>query len=194
MDKRISIMSAMIGIAFVGGVLGTSVLSTSDDLAQTSALGVKGHVTLAVYDEFGTVKQYIQGDNAILNDGHDCIVEMTLQSEIGNCAGTAGSNGAFTIVSLGTSSAAATQSQTTLLAASGNTQTGTVGNAVTAAAANGASADVVATFTDPGADTYNEAILTNSDGDVLARNTYTDAVLGQATDDLVITWTITSDG
>ena len=185
-------MSAMIGFALIGGILGMSSLTATDDV--TSALGMTGHVTLVVYDEFGTVKQYIQGDNAILNDGHNCIIEDVLHVEVTGCSGTAGSNTVFNVVELGSSGAAATQSQTALLTATGNTQTGTVGNAAAASGATGASADVVATFTDPGAATYREAILSNSAGDTLARNVYTDAVLGQSTDDLVITWTITSDG
>ncbi|QUC64511.1 hypothetical protein NsoK4_08830 [Nitrosopumilus sp. K4] len=192
MDNRIAIMSVIAGVAFVGGIFVMSALQTESPTAN-ALLGLKGHVTLTVYDENGNIKQYVQGDNSILNDGHNCIIEDILHTEMTNCAGTAGSNSVFNQVAIGTSGTASTQSQTGLLAGTGDTKIGTVGNTVSASGATGASADVVATFTDPGVATYREAILLNSDSDILARNTYTAAPLTTATDDLVITWTITSD-
>lgn len=195
MEKRLTVMTVMVAVAILGGVIAAAGMSNPNTVStvEQNSSGMTGHVSLVVYDTLGNVKQYMQGDNIILDDGDNCILEDVYAVEVTGCAGTANSNAVFRQIGLGSSGAAAAETQTGLLALLETAKTGTVGTPTAATGAGAASVTVTRTFTDPGAATYREAALGNSDGDFLARNVFTTAATLTATDDLVVTWTISID-
>lgn len=195
MEKRLTVMTVMVAVAFVGGIIAASGISNPNSIstAEENSAGLTGHVSLAVYDTFGNIKQYVQGDNTILNDGDNCILEDVIHVAVTGCAGTHGSNTAFVQIGLGSSGAASAEADTGLLTLLETAKTGAAGTSTPASGTGASSVTVTRTFFDPGAATYREAALSNSDGDFLARNTFTTAATLTATDDLVVAWTISID-
>lgn len=58
------------------GVLGFNANSATTLMVtptETQAMGVLGHVEYKLLDDSGMVKQYMQGDNEVVNDGEDCV-------------------------------------------------------------------------------------------------------------------------
>jgi hypothetical protein len=187
-------IAAIVGVALMGIITINAVSASSEVSTESNTTGMSGHVALTVYDPNGSIKQYIQGDNTILDDGNNCILEKVFEVAVATeCGGTAGTNDPYNQIALGTSGTAATEGNTGLLAGTGDTVTAGLGTPTAATGGSAASIVLTGTFTNPGAATYKEAVLFNTNGDYLARNTFTtDAVLTGG-DDLVVSWTINID-
>jgi len=71
-----------------------------------SALQIVGHLEMVAFDPDGNIKQYVQTDNAIQENGVNCIIQKLFEtgSGTGNCAGDSGQ---FNVIEIGTSSGVA---------------------------------------------------------------------------------------
>jgi len=72
----------MFGVTFalVAGLLGGNILGTQssglvaqDDKSSSDGMYLSGHVTTIVQDKDGNIKAYRQGDNAVVNNGKNCV-------------------------------------------------------------------------------------------------------------------------
>ena len=62
--------------------------------------GMLGHVQFTVMDDSGNIKQYLQGDNEVVNNGEDCAAEAIFGASTVTCQGVAGTD-FFTFVGIG---------------------------------------------------------------------------------------------
>lgn len=203
MEKHLSLMTVIAGVAILSMVstLAITNMSSSDSTASTlgGSIGmVLGHVTITVYDEDGNIKKYIQGDNLLMNEGENCIAEDLF--DIGTSALCDGTEHLFSDVLIGTSNQGEDATQTALTEVLRTNTSATV--VITSTAGVGSTFAVItitSTFTDPAntaGTVINEAALmdlapTGGVGDILlARDIFAAATLGTS-DDIVVTWTIT---
>jgi len=154
-----------------------------------------GHVTIAVVDEDGFIKSYRQTDNDVVNLGEDCIAATLFG--LGTVCGTATTELMdFDDIRIGTGGSATTDGQTALQTTTDSETDGLTSLTNTGRGNAGAIVTVINTFVDPGAASYTEASLTDdtvtaTTTDIMfARDTFSAVTLG-ASDDLVVTWTIT---
>lgn len=94
-----------------GTLLSTGVLSSQDTSGSTMAeqSGFLGHVTLVATDPNGQVFAYRQGDNAILDNGANCIGNLVFGAQNATGSGQilkANCAGVFKYVAVGTNSTA----------------------------------------------------------------------------------------
>ena len=92
-------------LALLFGIIATMSLGTMNTVvADTSErTGVAlGHVTLVLRDSDGEIKQYVQTDNVVTNEGLDCLVDQLFGSV---ATGTCTTTGNMDIVSIGTGAA-----------------------------------------------------------------------------------------
>ena len=92
-------------LALLFGIIATMSLGTMNTVvADTSErTGVAlGHVTLVLRDSDGEIKQYVQTDNVVTNEGLDCLVDTLFGSV---ATGTCTSTGNMDIIGLGTGAA-----------------------------------------------------------------------------------------
>lgn len=195
MEKRLTTMAVIVTIVIVGGALAASAMimpnSSITSNAKPNTAGIFGHVSFTLYGEDGNIRQYSQGDNIILNNGDDCILADLYQTAVGTCG--VANPAKFKQIALGSSGTTAQETDAGVLTQLVAKTAGTVGTPSAASGTGGASVIVTKTFTDPGAATYREAALGNTDGDFLARSKFTTSATLTATDDLVVSWTITVD-
>jgi hypothetical protein len=117
---------AMFGVTFalVAGLLGTNLLSAessglaAQDSKSSDGMFLMGHVTTIVKDKDGNIKAYRQGDNAVSNNGKNCVAKYLFAagSTRGATASTSGVPGLcvgaltapFTAIAIGNGSSAPT--------------------------------------------------------------------------------------
>ena len=113
---------AMFGVTFalMAGLLGSSVLGiqstglvAQDEKSSNDGMFMMGHVTTIVKDVNGNIKAYRQGDNAVVNNGKNCVAKYLFAA--GSTRGAASSAGAlcagaltapFTAIAIGNGSGA----------------------------------------------------------------------------------------
>ncbi len=111
---------AMFGVTFalVAGLLGSNVLGAQssglvaqDDKSSSDGMYMTGHVTTIVKDISGNIKAYRQGDNAVVNNGKNCVAKYLFAagstrgavSSLGSlCAGAL--SAPFTAIAIGNGS------------------------------------------------------------------------------------------
>lgn len=74
MNTSLAVMITAISISSVAAFAFATVDFQDDNRLKSSA-AMLGHITLIAYDENGNVKDYVQTDNVILNEGDLCIIE-----------------------------------------------------------------------------------------------------------------------
>ena len=187
------------------GVAGFSAANLGGAEANTirDSGSLLGHITLVAYDPDGNIKQYVQTDNRVVDQGEACALKAVTGSTTAatDCSSTPGS---FNVIALGTGTTATDPNDVALVtetAVSGLARTGT-GVVITVAndpTTTGAKPQYVKTFTPgvAGPTPVTEAGIFNSTNTtidaLLARQVFTSISLGNA-DQLVITWTITFAG
>jgi len=206
MNNRLIAMVAIVGVS----ILGTSIIAigeispianfvAADAPYSNGVASLSGHVTITVFDEFGNIRSYSQGDNAIVNVGESCIAEYLFGVVAsGNCTPVLGD---YTTLALGTGVAitATNQGTRTALVTPADTLAGSVSSTTVSSGTDetaGASAEVVTIETtfSPGARTYTEASLVSAaNADMLAYQDMADATLG-ASDSVKVSWAITIAG
>jgi hypothetical protein len=201
MNKKLSAISIIAGISLLAGMTFAfseeTILSSSEISPMSERSFMTGHITLAVYDEFGNLKSYQQTDNNIVNEGESCIGEY-LFGAASNCTYTGQD---FDNVLLGTGSPVGTASRGTVSAMVTPALTGTA--AAVAITQTSSNADpnnldskeivtITKTFSPSATDTFTEVALSNDAGaDILAYQALGDATINGGADSLTVTWTIT---
>ena len=202
-------------LAVTAGGLGLSLTGVFDDdnvIAQSNtATGLMmGHLTVEAHDEGGDLIAYRQTDNEVVDDGEQCILKMlfaTTDSTAGRggytstTACTGALTGAWDVISIGTGTTAAADTQVLLVNETSTSNGLERGTATTKTWTNGTGATTTKlvlskTFTSdsPRAHAIGESGLFNSTtadaNGMLARQTFTDVSLSNG-DSITITWTFT---
>lgn len=79
-----------IAVAVAVGVIGVQAISQSNSeipSLSSSNLSILGHATFTVTDPDGNIKAYRQTDNAIINQGKDCVARFLFNNATANPAG-----------------------------------------------------------------------------------------------------------
>lgn len=201
MNNKHLVISIIAGVSLLGGSLfaysefTTFGYDNNANIMESSFIG--GHVTLAVYDQFGNMKSYRQFDNAIVNDGENCIAEYLFGVAHATC--TLGATPDFLTIALGTGvpivagsfgTATIQTPDTEKVGTAAITQTST--GASEAAAASSSITTIIATFSPAATVTYRDVGLGNASAlDLLAYQGLGDATINGGADSLTVTWTIT---
>jgi len=190
----------VIAAASLISVAAFSEYSTQYSVVSTLAsptLQMVGHLELVAVDPDGNIKQYVQTDNAIQENGVNCIIQKLFEtgSGTGNCAGDSGQ---FNVIQIGIAGPVALSSTaigttapnivTNPAAASGIT----VFDTVSANLLLAANATVTVPFSANGVNAVTEAILLNATGGTqaaLAYRSFTSIGLEDG-DSLTIAWTV----
>jgi len=214
--KTNSTMIALVAaLAVTAGGLGLSLTGVFDDdnvIAQSNtATGLMmGHLTVEAHDEGGDLIAYRQTDNEVVDDGEQCILKMlfaTTDSTAGRggytstTACTGALTGAWDVISIGTGTTAAADTQVLLVNETSTSKGLERGTATTKTWTNGTGATTTKlvlskTFTSdsPRAHTIAESGLFNSTSvdanGMLARQVFTGVALSDG-DSITITWTFT---
>jgi len=98
MFAAIAFAVGMVGINFSDGQLKLQD-STSD--ATIDGAGVLGHIEVIQRDSEGNIKSYQQTDNAIVNDGRNCVSMLLFGPNTGCGAASSSGLGKYTFIGLG---------------------------------------------------------------------------------------------
>jgi len=202
-------------LAVTAGGLGLSLTGVFDDdsvIAQSNtATGLMmGHLTIEAHDEGGDLIAYRQTDNEVVDDGEQCILKMLFATTdstagrggyTGTSACTGALTGAWDVISIGTGTTAAADTQVLLVNETSTSKGLERGTATTKTWTNGTGATTTKlvlskTFTSdsPRAHTIAESGLFNSTSvdanGMLARQVFTGVALSDG-DSITITWTFT---
>ncbi len=202
-------------LAVTAGGLGLSLTGVFDDdsvIAQSNtATGLMmGHLTVEAHDEGGDLIAYRQTDNEVVDDGEQCILKMLFATTdstagrggyTGTSACTGALTGAWDVISIGTGTTAAADTQVLLVNETSTSNGLERGTATTKTWTNGTGATTTKlvlskTFTSdsPRAHTIAESGLFNSTSvdanGMLARQVFTGVALSDG-DSITITWTFT---
>ena len=202
-------------LAVTAGGLGLSLTGVFDDdsvIAQSNtATGLMmGHLTIEAHDEGGDLIAYRQTDNEVVDDGEQCILKMLFATTdstdgrggyTGTSACTGALTGAWDVISIGTGTTAAADTQVLLVNETSTSNGLERGTATTKTWTNGTGATTTKlvlskTFTSdsPRAHTIAESGLFNSTtvdaNGMLARQVFTGVALSDG-DSITITWTFT---
>ena len=193
---RNAIAIVMVGVfGFLLGSFGINSANNDNSLQTESVLAV-GHLQLILKDTDGNIKQYLQTDNLIVNEGANTMADLIF-SGLGpalNLNANA-TDGKFGFIGIGGVSSPETKDNTALL----SPVTGCFRNS-TFVSGNGASGsgaeiflDTIFTGFDGCSGTFGEAVLANSltGGEILSRITFTPSIVIGSTDVLNVFWDIT---
>ena len=220
MNSKTTIIGLVAAIAVLSGAMGMSVTGTFSDLKtaeyspiSTSTGMLLGHVEIEARHADGELYDYRQLDNAVVDDGEQCILKMLFGSggahggsangrgEYASGAGTAACTGALTgawdVIAIGTGTDAAIEADvklgtesTTNGAARGVATTKTWGNLTAGIPQIVMSKTFTATGGDIGAVTESGLFNSTTAGaqGMLARNVFSAVTLADG-DSITITWT-----
>lgn len=201
MNKTLTAISVIAGLSLLAGTTfafsGETLFGSSDLATMSDRSFMNGHITLAVYDEFGNLKHYQQTDNSIVNIGEGCIADYLFGTNSACTPGTAD----FDTIFLGTNASPTgttsrgtiTTMLTTVLtgATSAVAITQTSGNADPGNVLSKQIITVIKTFSPAGTATFKEVSLNNDANNLLAYQALGDATINGGADSLTVTWTIT---
>ena len=215
MKSNSTIIALVAALAVTAGGLGLSLTGVFDDdsvIAQSNtATGLMmGHLTIEAHDEGGDLIAYRQTDNEVVDDGEQCILKMLFATTdstagrggyTGTSACTGALTGAWDVISIGTGTTAAADTQVLLVNETSTSNGLERGTATTKTWTNGTGATTTKlvlskTFTSdsPRAHTIAESGLFNSTSvdanGMLARQVFTGVALSDG-DSITITWTFT---
>ena len=224
MNSKTTIIGLVAAVAVLSGAMGMSVTGTFSDLKtaeyspiSTSTGMLLGHVEIEARHADGELYDYRQLDNAVVDDGEQCILKMLFGSgggHVGNAqngrgeytseasvAGAAACTGALTgawdVIAIGTGTSAAIEADvklgtesTTNGAARGVATTKTWGNLTAGIPQIVMSKTFTATGGDIGAVTESGLFNSTTAGaqGMLARNVFSAVTLADG-DSITITWT-----
>ena len=215
--KSITTITALVAaLAVTSGGLGLSLTGVFDDNNVTTTSNtvnglMMGHLVVEAHNEAGELVAYRQSDNEVVDDGEQCILKMlfatsgTTQAGRGEYTSTTACTGALTnawdIISIGTGTTAAADTQVLLVNETSSSDGLERGVATTKTWTNGTGSTTTKivlskTFTNdsPRAHTIAESGLFNSTtvdaNGMLARQTFTGVALSNG-DSITITWTFT---
>ncbi|MCE9652119.1 MAG: hypothetical protein K8Q89_03545 [Nitrosarchaeum sp.] len=204
MFAAIAFAVGMVGINFSDGQLK---LQDSTPASTMDGGSILGHIELIHTDKDGNVISYQQTDNAIVNDGRNCVAMLLFGPNSGCRASTAAGLGKYTVIGIGNGTALGGSTSQLLLNGyvNDNGITRTTGTLDTFTNSTNNSDPAVqrikATFTWGGAtsNTINQAGLFNSTVATTASSTFavknfpSNVVMNNG-DQLTVNWDITIDG
>lgn len=216
MKPQSTIIALVAALAVTTGGLGLTFTGVFDEApskvaSQNYASGfMMGHLQVETFDKDGNLKDYRQTDNAVVDDGEQCISKMlfgTTQASAGRgeYTGTSACTGALTgawdVIAIGTDSTAAADTQVILLNETATSDGLERGVATTKTWTNGTGSTTTKivmskTFTSdsPRDHTIQESGLFNSTtvagSGMLARQTFSGVTLSDG-DSITVTWTFT---
>jgi len=103
-------------VFFAMGATAAPMLIAEPMKTQSTGGWISGHVTTTVFDENGYITYYAQSDNAVVNNGEDCAMEMLFDldgSGTGFCDNALG--GDFSFIEIGDDATAVVVGQTALI-------------------------------------------------------------------------------
>ena len=188
----ISIAAILVGVVFTYGSFG------NNSSSQTYEHGVMlGHIQLILTGSDGNVKQYVQTDNLIVDEGMDTMIDLMFPDT--NLNGNSTDN-KFKYIGIGTGNtgaAAGNIGEETLISGCNRIADGAVTGSSAISGESTGTVDAQFSGATCASTTVREAVLTNSGtdaaanaGELLARQTFTAINLG-ASDTLTVTWNIT---
>ena len=216
MKPQSTIIALVAALAVTTGGLGLTFTGVFDEApskvaSQNYASGfMMGHLQIETFDKDGNLKDYRQTDNAVVDDGEQCISKMlfgTTQASAGRgqysgtSACTGSLTGAWDVIAIGTDSTAAADTQVILLNETSSSDGLERGVATTKTWTNGTGSTTTKivmskTFTSdsPRDHTIQESGLFNSTtvagSGMLARQTFSGVTLSDG-DSITVTWTFT---
>ena len=216
MKPQSTIIALVAALAVTTGGLGLTFTGVFDEApskvaSQNYASGfMMGHLQVETFDKDGNLKDYRQTDNAVVDDGEQCISKMlfgTTQASAGRgeytgtSACTGSLTGAWDVIAIGTDSTAAADTQVILLNETATSKGLERGVATTKTWTNGTGSTTTKivmskTFTSdsPRDHTIQESGLFNSTtvagSGMLARQTFSGVTLSDG-DSITVTWTFT---
>lgn len=216
MKPQSTIIALVAALAVTTGGLGLTFTGVFDEApskvaSQNYASGfMMGHLQVETFDKDGNLKDYRQTDNAVVDDGEQCISKMlfgTTQASAGRgqytgtSACTGSLTGAWDVIAIGTDSTAAADTQVILLNETSSSDGLERGVATTKTWTNGTGSTTTKivmskTFTSdsPRDHTIQESGLFNSTtvagSGMLARQTFSGVTLSDG-DSITVTWTFT---
>lgn len=116
--KYIGMLGAFAAVSlvfFAMGATASTMLIAEPMKTQSTAGWISGHVTTTVFDEYGNIKHYAQSDNAVMNNGEDCAMQMLFDldgSGTDFCPNALG--GDFSFIAIGDNAAAVAVTQSAL--------------------------------------------------------------------------------
>jgi len=190
-------MFVMVGVLF-GFLLGSFGIYSynNDNSLQTESVLAVGHLQLVLKDADGNIKQYLQTDNLIVNEGANTMADL-LFSGLGPALNLNGNmtDAKFGFIGIGNSAVPEGVFDTALLNPIGGCfRNSTV---VSGSGASTGSADIfldtIFTGFDGCSGTFSEAVLANSQsgGEILSRKTFSPSITLGSSDELDIQWSIT---
>ena len=200
--KYIGMLGAFAAVSLVFFAMGATaapMLIAEPMKTQSTSGWINGHVTTTVFDEYGNIKHYAQSDNAVMDDGEDCAMQMLFDldgSGTDFCPNALG--GDFSWIGIGTSNAAVAVTQSILTTEVGTSRTQSPNCAFTAAAGAGQAGQCVLSSQFTGFTAVVEEsgvfdVTQASGGNMFARQ-LTGTISLVPADTLQVDWTFTIDG
>ena len=114
-----SIFAVAVGTIGISGTSANSLVLAATPQTQDQ-VGMLGHVEYKILDSSGAIKQYMQGDNVVVNDGEDCVAEYVF-----GVATTCSQATAFDYIGIGNGTSTAVDATNATLADATDDNTGT---------------------------------------------------------------------
>lgn len=197
-------MAIMSIVAVAAGLSGFSLLGADSSVESAPLSTVEqgsmlGHVIVEVKDETGAIKQYMQTDNLITDEGLNCTPVLLFGETVGDITDCSTASSVFDRIALSTATGfAATISDAGFTSQQvGSLAVGApdlIDTATESSSGSGSITDIEKTFTYTGSGvTVRSATLENSDGTpmLFAVKDFDTAVTLNTNDVLTVTWQIT---
>ena len=188
--RNISIIVIVGVFGFLLGSFGI-ISSNTDTSLQTDSVFAVGHLQLILKDADGSITQYIQTDNLILDSGFNTMADLVFSGIDFN---TGGLDQQFNILALGNSSQTETEGDTGLIETHIDCP-GTIATITGNPSSGGSGTLVILNVTFNGSDgctgTFLEAVIQNdlTDGEALSRQVFSPITL-EDNDSLGVEWII----
>ena len=75
-----AILAVAVGFISTNAISATPFFMAASDLSSDESFSMLGHVEYTVLDSNGQIKQYVQGDNLIVDNGRDCSAKLIFNS------------------------------------------------------------------------------------------------------------------
>lgn len=167
--------------------------STNDISLQTDSVMAIGHLELVLKDADGNIKQYLQTDNLIVDQGLNTMIDLIFPTIDLNNNST---EGKFNVLGIGASPSAVSTSDTGLISPVSGCANATAfisGFGASSPIGANVTLGVIFNATDGCVGTFQEAVIQNdlgSTGQALARQVFSSITLA-GDDELDVTWDIT---
>ena len=76
----VAIGGTIASVAIIVGIF--SLIQTTPTISETSTYGIYGHVTIKILNSDGTIKAYVQTDNAALDQFKNCALDLNVGSSL----------------------------------------------------------------------------------------------------------------